>query len=311
MANDFIHIGGVKFLVQPESWEETRLQVGDIADSGDGIAMSGRPIESRAAIVRQWKGSTLRDAPAKDSIPQASNPKHFENMIRWVEGWGQLFPLLTNVYSGAGVALTPATSFAGGAISSGLNLALQTQYTMRVRRGFVETAPMGWSLGFKKTFAAGEAPFIAGSHWCVATGAVVYALASGNPAGVTQYVDGVASNFNVGNLSDNGGSSAGTFRLYGKLTTGTNANVTYSDFFFVPFQIPATWVLQIYTNLISAGRTFPVLPRQKLDGQWLSIESAPVEAIGRVLTIHQRVGTPAKQTWQNDLRELDLQLTEF
>jgi hypothetical protein len=311
---DFLDVGGVKTLVAAESWQEERIPVGDYAGGGDALSMSGRPIETRAAIVRRWTGQTPRDMMQKQGNAQNVTPQAWERMIRWLEGWGQSFIGTLGNPSGAGIALTPAAGISAGQVVSGSSCGFTTAYSMNVRRGFDPTSNNGWTFGFKRTFTAGEAQ-AAGSHWCVATGRVVYAQSSVtlNPAGVTQYVDGAAANFNAGAITNVTAFSSGTgaFNIFGFKTDGvTGQATTFTDIFFVPFQMPANWISQIWTNLINAGVTFPNLPKQKLSGQWLTNEVAPVEVIGRLLKIQQRVGTPDGQTWQNDLREMDVSFQE-
>lgn len=300
---DFVDVGGVKILVASETWAEEITEVGDQSE----LSMTGRPIESRSALVRLWTGQGTRTSPAKDSIASANRPAYWEGFRRWIEGWGQFFPTLAGV-AASGLVLGNQVNVAAGQITSGNFVYFSGQYAMRVRRGFTVTSKTGWSFGFKRTFIGGEVQ-AAGSHWCVATGKTAFTQGvAANPAGIVQYVDGAASNFNVGNLADVNGSQ---FQIYGKKTDNTNSAITYSDLFFLPLQLPSSWVSQIYTNLISAGFAFPSLPRQKLSGQWLINEDNPVEVLGHVQKIQQRVGFLAGDSAQsNDLRELAFTFTE-
>jgi hypothetical protein len=310
-VTDFLDVGGVRLLVAAESWSEQQLDPGDLAANGDGLSMTGRPLESRASITRIWRGTGTRDGPAKDNIASAKRPAYWEMLRRWVEGWGQFYPTLAGV-SASGLVLSGQANVSAGQITSGNFVTFIAVDKMRVRRGYQLGSKNGWTMGFKRTFIAGETQ-AAGVHWCVATGDSTASYNQGvsaNPAGVTQYVDGAAASFNVGNLTQVSGSTS-NFRVYGKKTDNTNSAITYSDLFFLPYQLPSNFVSQIWTNLINAGIAFPSLPRQKLTGQWLTNEDNTIEVIARVNNIRQRVGFLKGDSVQsNDLRELDFTFIE-
>jgi hypothetical protein len=324
---DFLDIGGVKFPTAVDDWEEQEIDVGDVAKDEGGLSLSGRPIEASAALVRMWHGSLTRSLLTQQGItgdPYSNNGAKFERAKRWIRGWGQCFPctgLSSGVpRAGSGLTLGPAANVtmanSGGpygtgkaTVSSSASIGFTHTYAMRQRRGFSPTGAMGFTIGFLRNFLAAEA-LAAGQHWIVATGAATFAQGSGNPAGITQYVDGAAANASLGNYA---AVSATQMLLYGKKSDGvTNSAVEYADVFMLPYQLPASWIASIWTNLINAGtkRPFPVLPRQKLSGQWLTFESAPVEAIGHVDKTQRRVGM-AGGVFANDLREIPLAFVEW
>src|SRR5262249_48060201 len=105
-------------------------------------------------------------------------------------------------------------------------------------------------------------------HTMMAKGAVAMTPVSmggvTNPAGVTQYVDGVAGNFQFGNTLSV--LSTTPFVAIMGFTTSINlANaVDYDDFWFFPAQVPDAWIPQI--NTFKNSFPFSLWPRVKIQG---------------------------------------------
>lgn len=269
---------GVELQVDEDSFVEEPVEHGDLF----GRALSTRMVEARGARARRWSFRTLPIVDIGDKV----------RML--LEGRGQCwnFDSATSSLSGAGVTNTAAGSFTRSAtlgkygghllVGSDSQFGVQMSNKLGVRRGWAPTVD-GWTLGFwtERTIAADGVP-ADGWYAFLLHGAVSFlrAASSGNPAGVTQWRNGVQGSHAAGYVCQVDTNSP-YVAIYGKTLANTNAAKKYDDMFFWPFELPSGWATQI--NTFMASNAMSNLPAVKLSGDLFRGEV--VRAVCRVRSI--------------------------
>ncbi len=321
----FVSVNGLALDVEYGTWKEERIHVGDFGD----LALSGRPPESRAGIIRRWTCKLTPHAAraAGGGALLTPDPVTISKVAQWIEGRGQCWSFDSGVhtYSAAGVTASVSGTFTpyatGGAhggrllVASGDKFGVEMRGALGVRRGW--TPASGWSLLCWRKFQSGESAS-AGWHNCILTGAVDFARGSAsNPTGVTQYLDGVAGSYSLGRCFS---VSATTpfVGLHGYLTTNSAAAAEYDDFMFLPFELPASWIGlpgQGPDNSITDymdNFPLPGLPRVSLGGDCLDPlgGNLTVPVIGRAVS-SEDVQVVASTGIKVNLPILDVRFTEW
>jgi hypothetical protein len=279
----FLHINGVVVPVKADSLEEEEITIGDLFSR----SLAGVMLGSLATTKRRWSFTTTPIEAVEA-----------EKLRAWIEGRVQTwnFPstiLSSGILSGAGVGNTYAgvltTFITAGHILNRLTVGAGSQFYVDMRNKlYVDDGwafAQGWSLGFWsfRTIAADGTPANAWFDY-LATGAVqvLQALAP-NPVGVTQYRDAVAGSHRMGNMIDVETLQAG---VTGHTLLGASAPAAkdYSDLFFAPFEIPASWVSAL--NTFRLTNELGPAPVVKASGSWFT-EAAPIRVLCRCKSTRQ------------------------
>jgi hypothetical protein len=288
----FLEFNKLPLKVVYGTWKVEPIDAGDIfgrsLGSGIGEARSTRYRRFSCmidALGLEWEdGAGVADAAEMDKL------------IRFLEGDGQSwrFDSASHSLSGNGVTNTASPgatltkSATGGVFGGKLNIGAggvfgtDMKNKCRSRGGWAPT--QGWTIMARRNFVAGETAS-AGFHDCILTGAVEYSrgASSGNPAGVTQYIDGVAGSYNLGRVFSV--SSVDPYvGLWGYKTDNTTVAIDYDDFVFLPYQLPAAWLGVVGVEGILEMRDnfqWPRMPRGVISGDAIR-DANPVEVIARV-----------------------------
>lgn len=312
-ASPFLLVGGIPLTIAGETWKERRIHIGDIRDK----SLAGRPAVSRSGTIREWTFTAPRSFAATVAERMA--------WVDWIEGRGQKwsFDSTTSSYSAAGVTNSALGSFtrnAGGArtglgghieVAAGSRFGVNMADKLGRRRGW--TPASGYSMLFDREFVAGDDDVAAGWHFVSLTGAVDFARGSAdNPVGVTQYLDGAALNVKADNFASVSASSP-YCGVHGYENNGAVAAVIgYDELLFVPFEMSATWISSLYSQMIAQGRPLPNLPRQRIFGEWFTGDDADgVEVVGYVQSLEQRVGALRGSGWASNLMDMQVVFEEW
>ncbi len=277
----FLKINGVTIPVAADSFEEESIAIGDIFNMG----ITGGGFGSQSATKRRW---TFQTTPIERV--------EAEKFRQWIEGRQQVFPLadtasLSIIKSGDGVSMTgsslaystPGKHDGYAQVGSGTMASALMRNKLYLPNGWTPTT--GWTHGVwsYRTIASDGTPADAWYDY-VATGAIEVTRGSAaNPVGVTQYRDGVAGSYSWGNWSSvrNSGDLVG---FGGYRAGGLAAAKNYEDFFFLPYEIPSTWIAELTT--FRQSYTMGLAPVVKATGDWF-VESDPINVICRVRATKQ------------------------
>jgi hypothetical protein len=241
-------LNGLQIPIAGDSFNE------EIVDSGDVFARAttGKMFGSFGVRKRRW---SFRVPPLESTI--AARLRYF------LEGNAHSWNFESTLLSGSGVAnsVVNSGSFVAGKYGNALRVNSATYFQVDMTNKFNIpngwTPAKGWTIAFwsYRTIAADGVPSDGWYHF-IATGAVdVVAAAAFNPAGVTQYRNGVAGNYGLG-LTFNvqaGGNLVGV--LGWTLSTNVGENKDFDDLVFLPYAIPTaitrpwttTWAAQLYS----------------------------------------------------------------
>lgn len=276
-----IEINGVEI----DSFKDTArceiMDVGDVDDRG----VTGREFDNTVGEKRRWRFDTP--------------PMHWteaELIRKWITGRGHSWSFDGAKYSQTGVSNAIAGSFtqssSSGKYGGKLNVGSASQFGVELSNkmsvpGIAGWAPtngwtlMAWSL---RTIAADGTP---SDDWFdyLAHGAVTVTRGvSANPAGVTQYRNGAAGSFNMGNFTSmlvgTGNRAAITGHCQTALSTAGAKD--YDDLVLLPFQVDPTWVADIAA--FRAAQAWSPLPFVYLGGDIIN-NATPVQVKGRVKDI--------------------------
>lgn len=277
----FLHINGVTIPVKADSLEEEEIVIGDIFARSIGGAIFG----TQAGIKRRWTFETL--PMDRDTA---------EKMRQWIEGKIQTWSFTGSaaadgLLSGAGISLGGAATFAssggrtGGKMTAGSGgLANMDMFDKLYRvRGWAPD--QGWTLGCWRNSTAAEG--FPSSTWfdLVMTGDVAVIRGGASPpVGTVQYRNGAVVASNMQRYVNVSTTELEWVALAGYLATGTAAAVDYDDFWFAPFEVPASWVPEIYAHRLAFG--LADAPRVSASGDWF-VESTPIDVICRVKNTKQ------------------------
>jgi hypothetical protein len=315
-----LKLNGLPLRIAYETWREEADEDGDLeGDSlGPGLA------EARSTRKRRFSCMLLEQGLEWDDRSGVANDEELEKLIRYIEGDGQSWRFDSTLHSlsGNGVTNTASpgatlTKNAGGGkygghldIGAGGVFGVDMRNKLRSRGGWDPTK--GWTLMCWRNFVAGESA-AAGYHHVILKGAVAFTrgASSGNPAGVTQYIDGVAGSHALGRCF----SVAVTDPYvgpWGYKTDNTTAAIDYDELVFLPYEIPTKWIGTVGTEgMIEFHDNYPWprLPRVVIAGDLLPSDPDGVQVTARVkqATMTQLLdnGTVKK------LRTLQLQMREW
>lgn len=288
----YLKINGIDVRIDKES---VKLVFDEVGGKTERSAI-GAPIASRNAKLRRWSMSTSFDTLAE-----------IERLQKLIDGFGLAwsFDDSTKISS---TGATPATAVSlssvtgkygnGVRIASASNFGVNPQYRVGVHKAGGWVPSMGWTLMCWRWFTAAEAPS-AGWYHVILTGSTTFnRAASANPSGVTQYRNGVAGSYDLGNAFSVRTSSP-YCGPYGYLTTNVANLVDVDDLVFLPYEITATWASAFYT--LCSTRAWPKMPLVDVDGTMLT---ANIAAKGEVNDSDER--------WQNGAmtRNLSFELLE-
>ena len=289
---------GITIPVEFQAFAEAEEFAGDQLERTASAQLEGNWV----ARKRRW---TARTPPQLPNIAKA--------MRALLEGQGQSWNFDVTTYSGLGEGPAAGGSYtqsgAGGKYGGKVNVASANliQWALANALGVPGgwTPTQGWTLGLWKVLTVGDGGDGATFHHHVATGSVaVTRAASANPAGVTQYKNGVAGSWSMGNWISVQTANVG---IYGYTNANAGAAYDYDDVFFLPFALPATWMPSLYTFL--AANPYPSCPRVKIYGDGIEDPSPGVDCIVRVPRSVQRRQVQAGVAYTN-MRELELDIRE-
>lgn len=280
----FLVAGGLTIPCYADSWRETTEYVGNI----DSMSVGGATLAIEGTRRRKW---TFRTTPLA-----ASDALFFQ---KWLEGRGQSWRF-ADQFSATGIGPSVAgtlTYSAAGRVSTRVTVGSASKYGVKLlnklwkRAGWAPTD--GYSFGFwsYRTIAS-DGVAADGWYFFVVVGAVSFTQGTANPGSVTQYKNGVAGAWSLGNICQVN-SSTPYVAIYGYRLGGAALDKDYSDMFAYPFQLTAAQVLAIYTEQnTGSGREVDRLPRITIHGDCVE-DTTPVEVRMRVKDVEYMGHHPA------------------
>jgi len=137
------------------------------------------------------------------------------------------------------------------------------------------TSSRGWTIACFKKLAAGDGGDGSTYFHHVATGAVTVTRgASANPASVTQYRNGAAGSFSMGNWISV--TTDGRIGIHGYSNANATAAYDYDELLVLPFVLPSTWAAGLYA--FHNANAWPSIPRLRLGGDCVV---TPVDVVGQ------------------------------
>ena len=267
---------GITVATKSESFEE----VADIAGLSDARGTDGGLATSDTVRKREFSIETVTATQA-----------NAEQLRRILEGDGQAWPFNNTSLSAAGLGPQSGTftlSASGGkfagrcTVGSGSVFEVALARRMKQLSGVAWAATLGWTLMAWKKLTAPDGGDGTTFFHQLATGSVVVTRgASANPASVTQYRNGVAGSYSMGNWI--GVAADGDALISGHSNAGAAAAYDYSDFVVLPYTVTAAQALALYN--FTSSRAFPALPFVSLGGDALP---TPITARCRIKKIAQR-----------------------
>lgn len=308
-----ITINGVSIPIKGDSFAEQRAVIGDTFTRSVGGAM----FSSFVARRRTFTFST----PPLESLTA-------EKYARLIEGVSQVWNFNSTsqigFLSGSGVTNFLASGSAtlvssptrGAAIAfSSLQLAASAGFRFLlsnkfgIQGGFTTTGstPTGWTIMFWKnaTTGADGVPSNGWYHYIASGTGSVTRGASANPAGVTQWRNGVSGSFGMGNMIEVSGSSTTGIWSYGA-TSGTGATSQFDDLVVWPFTLPTSWASGIYSYAL--GTSFAAAPVVDVSGDHL--DGSTIKCFGRVEEVSHINATLPGSTSKPNVKVLNVTLEE-
>lgn len=294
-----LEINGITIPGAADSFEEEPDFIADVDERG----ANGGMLSSSGGRARTWTATTT---PQTAAVGEA--------LRSLIEGEGHAWEFTESLYSFGGLGPSSysgcSANASGGkhdgrlAITSGNRFEVTFTSRMRRRGGWDPTAT-GWTVLVWKQLSVGDGGDGTTYHHHIATGDVaVVRGAAANPAGVAQYLDGVAGNASMGNWLSV--SAAGLIAVHAYDNAGSAGGYNFSDLVVLPFAMPAAWAPQFFARL--NAQRFARLPRIEVSGD--AIPDGIVEARGRVPNLKQR-NVHLEGAHRNNARVLQLQLREW
>jgi hypothetical protein len=242
----YLTVDGVTALVFRDTPNESEIDNGDLR----GRSVGGVIYSSRGSTKRIWKMRTPPMAPDEATA-----------LRKWLKGRGQRWSFDNTQYSSAGVceafASTYTNNAAGGKHGGRITVGSASDFTVDLSDKLYLTTSFnpsthGFSWGFWRYNVTGAAEDNVATAWyhylLVGTASYTRASAS-NPANLTQYRNGVAGSYNVGQFTSID-ASTGVAAIYGYCSAGAFAAGArdYDDMWIVPYQVPSSWRAGLYTH---------------------------------------------------------------
>jgi hypothetical protein len=269
----FLSLNGVTVRVAADSFVDNTERIGGAAT----ISASGRRLNTRNVELRQWTGRTTILARSE-----------FEALRRLIDGHGHVwhFDSASTVLSTTGISAAGGSPDAAGGkfgghvtVSSTANIRFSLG-TRMFRRGTWQGTD-GFTIICWKKLIVGDGGDGTSFYHHIITGSINHArAASANPVGVTQYRNGVAGSYGVGNWF--AVESDGDVLLYGYSDGNVGTAYDYDDVVILPFAIPSTWASGIYT--FHNARAWSDLPKLTASGDAFAESVVTVDGVsGRAL----------------------------
>ncbi len=217
----------------------------------------GRTVYALAATAEAWRSLINGDGHAF----------HFENNDAYSD---------KGLAPSAGTYTTPSGTAKHGTRSLLVASGQSISYALAGKMG-----RPGWTYADGWTFVGWKHEGSSFAHY-IATGKAIAAAGVEDPAGITQYEDGVAGTYGLGYWLDV--LATDTVTLKGRDGANAGTNCYFDDFAFWPFEMPAAWAPQLYTW--HNANALPTQPRVIVAGD-VTERSAGVECRGRVTSITQ------------------------
>lgn len=274
----FAEVYGIALPIAKKRWDLTPTIVGGSDDRAD----DGTLLSSQTVRKREWASTFVVGTEVER-----------EAFRRLIEGDGLHvdFDDATG-FSWSGLGPKTATSVTynasggkrGGRAIVGSSGVLEYALAKVVQQQDGDwAATKGWTVAVFKKLLTPDTGFDGTFKDHLATGNVVVVRgASANPAGVTQYKDGVAGSWNMGNwLSVDADGDVG---IHGYSNAGAAAAYDYDELLVLPFALPPALLAAWATALATFRATYPVgrLPRVKLFGDCIASDTVPLEVRCRV-----------------------------
>ncbi len=294
---------GITLPISRDKWVQTPVLVGEDDDdrADDGTLLTGETTRKR-----EWDAT----APVGSEVDR-------EAFRRLLEGDGlhvDFDDATAFAWRGIGPKTVGATFNVSGGVRGGrasLNSGGALEYALRrfMRQPGGSWDPTkGWTLAvFKKlTTADGGDDVTYVDH--LATGSVVVARgASANPAGVTQYKNGVAGAWSMGRWL--GLASNGDVGIHGYSNANAAAAYDYDELLVWPFALPpslaSSWAAQLAAFRVSSS--MGQLPRVLLGGDCITEATLPVRCR---MTKAQGEQAMLNGSWASNARVDDLSIRE-
>lgn len=288
---------GITIPLVKGSLEEVPEFPGEQAERG----AAGDFDENLVTIKRGWTATVLPQTPAKALA-----------MRSLLEGRGQSFTYDANTFSAKGEGPSAGGTYtqagAGGFVGGKVNVGSGSFIPYSLGNSLFGVVnwrgAKGWTLVARKVLTVGDGGDGVTYQRHIATGAVtVVQAAAANPAGVTQYKNGAAGSFAMGNWITVDGAGDGVVKLHGVSNAAANAAYDYDDFVFWPFVFDPTWVAG-YDAYLTTNQHSP-LKRVHLSG--LHVEDA---APGVLVHVRAKSIPRAVRLGDPSWRSLKLQIWE-
>jgi hypothetical protein len=300
----FLEVLGIAVPVRKNSWPGKPLFVGqDVTRALDAALCEGR-----RRRVREWSGVKM----------VFLEPETAHALRALLEGQFLAVSFDDGTHSFDGIEPAAGGSYTQSAtdgkhggrlsVSSNNHIAYALEDELGVPGGWFPVK--GWTvICWKRLTTTDDGIGGAGAYYHhIATGAVAVTQgASANPADVTQYRNGVAGSYSMGNWLQ---VLDGEVRLYGKDNDGTNNAKDYDELLVLPFALPAAvadaWAASIYAfmDAHAVGRA----PFVKIAGDCIP-DASPLEVRFRVTAEHN-VNVWLAGTHYNNALELECDVRE-
>lgn len=306
-------INGIAIPVRGDSFSEERVQIGDAFQRSTGGSIFSSKINSR----RRFRFSTT----PQDTLTA-------ERLIGLIEGSAHAWTFdqdlssmsgITNyTATGAARSTSPAsrdgTSNLGVPSTTGFEINFRDKFASLGSSGFLPglTTPDGWTTSFWRycTAAADGTPTTGWYHFIVTSTTSFARGGAANPANTTQYRNGVAGSYGVGNILSM--TSLGVFGIWGYQTLANVGSASnYDDLVVFPFQFTAAMALQYYNE--ANGFTVPNFPALVVTGDHVNRNPSFSERVicyGRVESVKHINATVAGSTSKPNVKILDVTLEE-
>lgn len=295
----FVTINGVTVPVRRNSWPQKPLHVGAVRERGATGAFQ------ETHVARKIEATGIKLVFQEPTTARA--------MRRFIDGEGFAARFDDHVYSfggegpKAGGTYTQSASGGkyGGKVNVGAASYLEYALASVMKRGATWAPTQGWTVMVWKKLSVLDGGDASTYHDHIATGSVaVVGGASANPAGVTQYKNGVAGNWSMGNWIDV--ASDGDVGIYGRSNTNGPVAYDYDDLVVLPFAVPSSWIAGIAA--FRAAQAWSRLPYVVCQGNVIE-ESAGLEA-RMIVTDETPVNVRLNGTHYNNALELTCSLWE-
>lgn len=235
-------VNGVTFPGEADSFAESPEWIGDVT----GRSQSGALVESRTTRKRRWA--------VRSVFLQAAEAEAWRLML---EGDGHYWRLATNAVSSKGLGASSGGTFSfatftpptGNTPCISVGAGSSVSWALGSVMGPRWTPAAGFTLSVYRQDSTSSGDATSGFYRYLVTGSSAWALGTANPAGVTQYRDGTAGTYGVGEWLEL--TANGNLSLHGKgNSAGASHAHSYAYLTALPFALPSGWVasLNAYTD---------------------------------------------------------------